>query len=399
MMRSSIGVPPLLVLAAALVAACTGSPVTTATLPATPTGTPAPAVVTPSPSPSPTPPADVAKSFTVKMVDPGFEGAGPISGTTSFGNLEGTVSGAIVVKGGDSSFQLAIEIPGLMSASAYQIKVDGKEYESQDGGPWFELEGTTDDGGLNAAMSVAALTVTDEGIVTKAGRSLHHLVPANGGSVTATDMGMTSPSMADAKGTLEFYAHDDGSLAVMSMSLSWTLTSGTTQVPATMAIDFIFDEGDGAVIVAPDQIWTRYTSTRFAYSIGYPADWELVEAASDSGWDLFSYSPAQYTAVTRDVLPESASGNLAAVVEAFVANQKKASKVSPETSTATSALGGNAWRLTHHRTVDGLDLYSVHTLIVLGQNAYQVSTVGPSGYEQELRDLHELQLTTMTLSS
>jgi len=396
MRRSSIGVPSLLILAAALAAACGGSPAASPSPPFSPAVTSTPVVTL---SPSTSAPADVARLFTARLIDPQFSGAGPISGTMSLGNLEGTISGAIGVKGANSSFQLAIEIPNVLSTSTDQLKVDGRKYESQDGGPWFEVESTSDSGGLGSVMSVAALTVTDRGVVTKGGQSLHHLVPANGGNVTAADLGMTDASMADATGTLEFFARDDGSLAVMSMSLAWTMTSGTTKVPAKMAIDFAFNKGDVAVIKAPDQVWTRYTSDRFAYTIGYPAEWERYEAASDTEWAVFASSSAQYTAVARDVLPKSASGNLAAYVEAYIATEKKTSSAVPETNAATTALGGSAWRLTYHRTVEGANLYSVHTLVVHGQNAYQVSTFGPEGYEQELDALHEVQLATMKLAS
>lgn len=399
MRSSSIGVPVQLVLATALIAACSGSPATTQAPPATPTGTPMPTSAPPTaaPSPSPTAPADVATLFASQLTDPAFEGTGPISGTLSLGNVEGTVTGALGVKGADSGFQLAIEIPNLLATSTYQIKVDGRKYVSQDGGPWFEVEDPSGSSGLSAAMDVAALTVTDAGIVTRGGQSLHHLVPANGGSVTAADLGMTDPSMADARGTLEFYARDDGSLAVMSMSLSWTATSGNTSIPATMALDFTFNQGDLAVIQPPDQVWTRYTSTRFAYSIGYPVEWQLYQAESDSDWDVFAYSASQYTAVARDVLPKSASGNLDAYVKAYIALEKQTSKAKPETNRATTVLGLDGRRLTYHRVVNGNDLYSIHTLLVRGRNAYQISTFGPTGYEQALDDLHQVQLTTMTL--
>lgn len=382
----------------ALIAGCSGSPASSVAPAASPseaaTSAP-PATAAPTLTPSPSP--DVAKLFASQFTDE-FAAAGPIIGTISLGNLEGQISGAMAASGGNSGFQMMLTIPGILSTSSYQLKVDGKEYESKDGGPFFEVDPSDAASGLSSVMAAAALTAKDEGVVSVNGEDFHHMVPSSGNAISAADLGMTEPSMADATGTLDFYARDDGSLAVMSLSLAWDMAVGDQQVPATMAMDFTFNPGDTSLISPPDQVWTRHASKLFAYSVGYPVGWDVHEAQDGSDWDIFSYSPTEYTAIARDPLTKADAGNLAGYVKAYIAIEKSTSKAMPETNEATTALGGDAWRLTYHRNVKGDDLYSVHTLFVRGQDAYQVTTFGPTGYEADLDNFHELQLGTMSLA-
>jgi hypothetical protein len=399
MIRPSVSAGMLLaMIVGASAAGCSGSSPSDAVPPTSPStsATPAP-VATEAATPTPSPSPDVATLFASQFAGD-FAAAGPIVGTISLGNLEGQISGVMAANGGNSAFQMMLSIPEVLSTSSYQIRVDGKKYESNDGGPFFEVDPSSTSPGLSSVMTAAALTAKDDGIVSVNGEDLHHMVPASGNAITAADLGMSDPSMADATGTLDFYARDDGSLALMSLSLTWDMAVGEQQVPASMAMDFTFNPGDTSIISAPDQVWTRYASDRFDYSVGYPIGWGLYEAANDGDWDVFAYSPTEYTAIARDRLSKDQADNLAGYVKAYIGIEKKTSKAMPETSEAITALGGDAWRLTYHRNVNGDDLYSVHTLFVRGQDAYQVFTFGPTGSEADIDSFHEIQLGTLSLT-
>ncbi len=381
-----------IILAALLAAGCGGSPAASAA-PA-PTATTGPTVaVTPAPtaSPSPTPVADVSKLFTARMIDPQFEGAGRISGSMTIGNLEGSIAGTMQIDGKDSTSEMMIDIPNVFSSTSASIEHNGDEYTSTDGGPWFKTEDPTADTGLAGTIGVAALTARDSGIVTVQGQQLHHMVPGNAGTITAADLGMTDPSMADAKGTLDFYARDDGSLAVMSVSLEWAVDSGGTPVPASMTMDFAFDEDPTVTIAPPDEIWARFASKQHGYSIGYPADWQLSKAENADEPDVFGYSSTQFSIGLRERQPKAASDRLDAYVRAFL----DATPNKPEVSEATTAAGEDAWRVAYHDTVNGEELYFVFTLLIEGRNGYTVAFVGPKGYESDIVAFHESQLTTL----
>lgn len=383
-----------ILVAALLVAGCGGSPAASAA-PA-PTATPGQTVaVTPPPtaSPSPTPVADVSKLFTARIIDPQFEGAGQISGTMTVGDLEGSIGGTMQMKGKDSTSEMTIDIPNVINSTTATINHDGSEYTSTDGGPWFETENPAANPGLAGTIGVAALTARDAGIVTVQGQQLHHMVPGNAGTITAADLGMTDPSMADAKGTLDFYARDDGSLAVMSVGLEWTVDSGGTPVPAAMTIDFAFDENPTVSIAPPDEIWAKYTSKQHAYTIGYPADWDLVKAESDEEMDLFAYSSTQFAGGMRERQPKAASDRLDAYVRAFL----EATPNKPEVNEATSVGGEDAWRIAYHDTISGEELYFVFTLLIEARDGYQVVFVGPKGYESDIVAFHEVQLGTLEI--
>ena len=390
--RARAGSLLVMIASTVLVTACGAQPAATGT--PGPATTPAPVVTaSPTATPSPTPVADVSQLFTAQIANPQFEGAGPISGTMTIGNLEGQIAGAMQVKGGDSTFEIAIEIPNVVNSSSASIKVDGSEYASTDGGPWFQSEDPGTDKGLAGAIGVAALTARDAGIVTWQGQELHHIVPGNAGTITPADLGITDPSMASAAPTLDFYARDDGSLAGMSVALEWTVDSGGTQVPAAMTLDFVFEENPTVSITAPDDVWAKYASKQHAYTIGYPADWQLIKAETAEDADVFGYSPSQFAIGLREGQPKAAKDNLDAYVRAFL----EATPNKPEVNEATEVGGEAAWRVAYHDTVSGEELYFVFTLLIEGRNGYQVAFVGPKGYESDILAFHETQLTTLEI--
>jgi hypothetical protein len=392
----------LVVLAASALAGCAGSPAATA-------GPPSPqASTTPSPAAAPSstdtdaattsapasaPPVDVARQFAAKVVDPAFEAAGPITGTVRVGNLEGTVTGTMAVQGRSSALQLAFDFPGVSSWSTYKLRVDDRSYESRNGGPWFEVAGVPASSAMASLLSQSAVTVSDQGVLTKLGEPLHHLVPATSDALTAVDVGFSDPSMVEGTATLDFYVRDDGSLAVMSMGLAWDADVGGQPVESTLDMEAAFAAGDRAVVLAPDEVWTWFTSEQHGYTIGHPTDMRLIPSTSANDPDVFGYSSTSFATAIRENQPKAAVDNLGAYVRAF----RRATDWTSKTDQATEVAGRPAWRLAYVRKVNGEKLYFVFTLLIQGRDGYTIAAVGPADAQADVLRFHEWQLTTLSL--
>jgi hypothetical protein len=381
-------------LAATFVAACGATPTPTA-----PAATPAPIAV-PSPvrtsTPSSTPAADVSGAFATKMLDRGFSGAGEITGTMKVGALAGTISGSMAVRGADATVDMRVEFPGVSSSSTAIVSTGGRTFKSADGGPWFEdLSDRAGTNPMQAAFAGAALRVEDRGIVTKLGRRLHHLVPS-GTALTAADLGL-GDNIANARATIEFFARDDGGLAIVSVEVAGEMDSGGGPVPASMTMDFALDGSAPDTIEPPDGVWTTFTSKRHRYSIGVPAGWTAFPGKGKSTIDAFGLSTIEFSAVGLERQPRGADG-LDGYVKAFIAAERRDLGDRPETNEGTRILGKPARELTYHRRIDGKAVFIVVSLLVRGRDAYEVLTVGPKGSEDEIRKTHYLQLGTFKLT-
>jgi len=389
----------VLALTATLVAACAAtspSPSLTTAPSPSPVPTPAPTATAP-PRPSATPVPDVSAAFVKHLLDPGFTGAGPITGTMAIGPMEGTVSGSMAINGADSSMTMQMEFPGLYSASSSTISTGGRTFRSTDGGPWFEDEasGDTAPNPMQAAFAKAALHVEDRGIVTKLGRRLHHLAPSSL-ELTAADLGL-GDTLGAGTATIEFFARDDGGLAVLSIGATGQVDTGAGSVDAAMAMDFVFDGRAPASIAVPDAVWTRFTSKRLHYTIGVPPAWSVGPGKGKAA-DVFVTSAGEFTAILVERQPKGAADHLDAYVRAFVAAERKSTGQRPDTNATMTLLGKPAHRLAYHETVNGDDVYFVVTLLIRGRDAYEILTLGPAGSEDEIEELHATQLGTFTLT-
>jgi hypothetical protein len=199
--------------------------------------------------------------------------------------------------------------------------------------------------------------------------------------------------MRNATGTLEFYAQEDGTLAVLTMSLAWTQASAGAEIPAKMQLDFSFDSASAPTIAAPDDVWKRYTSDRFHYSIGYPDAWTVFADTGDA--DAIGSSTTEFSFVVLEVQPKPLSGNLQSYVDAWVKATKASNKHVRFVIDDAITFGGQpAHRFAYHDRVQGNDIYSVFTLLVRGRDGYQIGLVGPKGQEDAVVSLHEEQLAT-----
>src|SRR4051812_47029477 len=219
-------------------AACGGAPsAVVASLPASVAPSVVAATPTAVPSPSPSP-VDVAAIFKKTITDPKFSAKADISGTMSVGPIDGTISGKGAFGGRDSSMDLVIDLD-VVKQSTSQITVGDKKWTKKDPGPWLlDPNGATPSSSLSVGKILQSLVdVSDLGVVTKNGRSLHHLKVAGADAVSGAMFGLDSSATKDADFSLELYADAAGVPAVMSMSGSWTQVGGDKELPATMAFD------------------------------------------------------------------------------------------------------------------------------------------------------------------
>ena len=167
-----------LALGAALLTTACGGGDTAAVLSAAPSAvasaTPAP---TPTAVPTPSPkPVDVGAVFMKSLTDPKFSATADISGTMAVGPLSGEIGGDAVFSGRDSSMNMIVDF-NVLKQETGQIQVGDQKWSKTSPGPWLEgPKVVTGSGGPSVGQMLQNLVkVTDLGVVTKAGRQLHHL--------------------------------------------------------------------------------------------------------------------------------------------------------------------------------------------------------------------------------
>lgn len=335
--------------AALLTTACGGS--TTAVLSAAPSTAPSTAAATPVPTPTAVPtaslkPVDVGAVFLKAITDGKFSATADISGSMTVGPLKGDISGDAAFSGSDSSLTMNVDFDAI-SQETGQVQVDGQRWSRLAPGPWLEgpkvVRGT---GGPSVGQMLQGLIkVTDLGVVTKAGQSLHHLsVP--GSENMAGAFGIDPATAKDVKFSVEFYATDAGVPAIMTMSGQWTQINGAQEVPATMIVDIAFDDvGTPQTISPPDDVWVRYTSKSMGYSMAHPADWTVTHAKNE---DTYSVDGQGFVYVATGPY----KGSTAKLAADLKATYKKPFKGEPVTETPKVLGGAPAIRLIYEFTND-----------------------------------------------
>ncbi len=200
-------------------AACSGSTASVAPSVApssAPAATPT-AVPTTAPTPSPTP-ADVSAVFIKKLASPDFKAAATITGTMSVGTVSGGITGSGAFSGPDSRTDLTITA-GTFTQETASVSVGTTSWSRRSPGPWLEdpaKAAGSPDTSIGAVIK-SMLSVTDLGVETRGGKSLHHLRSANGNAIPPAVFGVDPAVAKDAAFTLDFYATDDGTPAIMAI--------------------------------------------------------------------------------------------------------------------------------------------------------------------------------------
>ncbi len=251
------------------------------------TPTPAPTPVLPptaSPTATPTPAAvDVATEFLARILA-ARSGSLGVSGSISVDTAEVPVTGTITISGEDSQSIITLETPGA-SQTQQSIRIGTQQWNSSGGGPWL-LNPTPNDRTKSLSAFLRSLTsLEDRGVATHGGRQLQRLVPPASATISPEALGFTSPGMQDTKIAMEFWAEADGSPAAWSFDVTWNQAAGATTVAARLVMDLdLAGLGRPATVAAPGNVWERFSSERFGYSMAHPAGWTVTEAEGQDSY-------------------------------------------------------------------------------------------------------------------
>jgi hypothetical protein len=342
--RRSIAVTTLTVLAALVLSACGGAATSSAPA-AAPSQAPASATAAPTPSPSA---VDVAAAFIEQLTDPSFNATAKIDGTMTVGPVEGAITGDGVVSGANSSMTLAIDAD-VFKQTTETIHVGGTAWSRKDDGPWLEdpakPAGTTNQSLGELLQTTKA--VTDAGVEARGGKQLHHLRPSGGNTIPPAVFGVDPATAKDAKFSIDFYATEDGTPAVVAIAGTWTSQgAGGVTLPTEMAFDITFDDvGEPQVINPPEDVWVRYTSKALGYTMAHPADWTVE---TKKGEDTYLLNDQGYVYVATTPY----KGSTAKFVTDLKASYKKPFQGNPASETPTRLGGQPAVRLVYDYTND-----------------------------------------------
>lgn len=363
-----------LLLGAVLVAAGCGSaaesaaPSVASAAAATVSPTPT-ALVTPSPSP-----VDVSAVFLTTLSSPTFSSSADLSGSMTIGPLKGEISGDAAFDGKDSSMNMKI-VAGSFKQDTSQIQVGDQAWAMKAPGPWLEQpkKTSTSSGSSIGDILRSLIKVTDLGIVTKSGQSLHHLQFAGANKFSGATIGLDPKGTKDSTFSLDFYATDAGVPAIMTMSGTWTQVSATADVPCSMTFDITFTNvGAPQTITPPTDVWTVYAS-KLGYSMAHPADW-TVKTAKDE--DTYAVGGQGYVYVATS----SYKGSTAKFAADLKASYKKPFKGDPASQTPTALGGVAAIRLIYQfKNSTNQDVTLVDDVVSRDGTGWEVSLVTGGG--------------------
>ena len=387
-----------MVIAVALIVAACGSNPPPSAAPATESPSPSvAATASPSPSPSPTaspsPSNDVGAALIGKLTGPGFFAKSTIAGELDVAGARYGIVGSYDAAGVANHTVLTVQTPtGQAEETIYS---GGTTYHRTGSGPWYAKPPTLGSSDVSGFLRTVK-TIQDSGVEAKNGQQLHHLTLPPGTSLPPSALGLTDPSITGATGTLEFWAKDDGTPAVMTEKASWQQTVSGSPVDAAMTVEFTFtDVGTVFTIDPPAQVWTTYTSAINHLSIGYPTDWDLFKSKKTGKFDEFDGPIYAYSTVGR----YAAKGvNLNALVRYFAAHKPSyVSKYHVDKITTTKMNGVSARQLLIHATYKGVKEYWVVVLALKGTYFYELDFIDKAGHEADSNAQANLFLSTLVL--
>jgi hypothetical protein len=269
----------LLVVMSLMVAAC-GQPEPS------PSTAPSPeSMVAPTLAPTPSPTAvDVADAFIRIIASPGFSATAVVDGTLALGSAAGDLSGNAIFAGSSSDTTVRFDVPDF-SQETQSISIGSKNWSRTSPGPWLAGPDTAASSGSVSGTLAAIASVEDLGVVSKAGRSLHHLQPEGGGTVSPAVVGFDADLATDAAFVLDVFAADDGTPAIIGISGSWTQTAQGQAVPVHLDLEFtLSDVGVPQAIDPPEDVWILNTSKAFPYRMAYPPGWTVEPSKTEDAY-------------------------------------------------------------------------------------------------------------------
>jgi len=355
----------------------------------TPTPVPTP-VPTPTASPTPTP-VDVAAVFLAQVTE--TSGRLPVTGTAMFGETEAAITGMFESSGADDSASTMTIDVGGSTQTTDSIRLATKRWSRQDGGVWvLDPEPADTAKGLGTWLK-SLTTLEDEGVETKSGRQLHHLAPSSAEALTPEALGLDT-SIKDAVITVDLWAEDDGTPAIMSINVAWSQASGTTTVPVEMAIDVdLSGLGTPVAIAAPEDAWTGFTSERFGYSMAYDQGWSVSE---ENGMDVYSLDDTPYVYVSpQELAPGYTLDRFRDELVAYY--EEKDIKASPDADEDYGVGGLPARVLTYRFTnTSGTPVYLVDAVTVQDTTGWEIYLAQAQDGEEEARAFFDTMLATFS---
>jgi hypothetical protein len=334
---------------ALLVVAC-GAQTVTPVPPPAPTRT-----AQPTPTATPTP-VDVGALVLEAIKATGYSAHFTLQGTGTFGDQTLTTTGTWDTAGGDSHSSTHV-VMGTQDWTTDNVEVGGKSWDSSAGGPYIPSANTACNSVSDALRLAKALT--DEGTTTKNGQKLHHLTIQGG--VDASCMAPTSISVTDMKLTLDLYATDDGKLASISETDTWTQLSGGSPLSASLTSEATVTSDPAGAITAPTAPWSVYEDADGHFRVAYPAGW--TEDLSSGRPTLHDADRNYVIQIMVSKLPAGYTLSQYAKADRDSLNSLKSLTVD---ATQAADLGGEAGGLLEFHYVSGttplhaLDVYTVH---------------------------------------
>jgi len=358
---------------------------------ATPTPVPTP---TPTPTASPTPtPVDVAAAFLAQVTD--TSGRMPVTGTMMFGGTEAAITGLFESTGADDSAStMTIDVDGSTQTTE-SIRIGTKKWSREDGGVWVLDPEPADNAKGLATWLKSLTTLEDTGVETKDGRQLHHLAPPSAEALTPEALGL-DPAIKDAVIAVDLWAEDDGTPAVMSITVTWSQASGTTTVPVEMALDVdLSGLGAAATISAPEDAWTGFASERFGYSMAYDQGWSVQE---ENGMDVYLMDGTPYVYVSpQDLAPGYTLERFRDELVAYY--EKQDIEASPDADEDYQVGGLPARILTYH-FINSSDnpVYLVDAITVRDTTGWEIYLAQSPTGEDEARAFFDTMLGTFSFA-
>jgi hypothetical protein len=168
--------------------------------------------------------------------------------------------------------------------------------------------------------------------------------------------------------------------------------SGTTTIPVQMTLDLdLAGLGRAATVVAPEDPWTRFTSTR----LGTDGPSRRLDGSRMAPATILIDGTPYVT-----VSPQSLPGyTLERFASELIASYKKQAKVEPETNEAM-VLGGQPGRfLTYHvANEDGVKVYLADAITVADGTGWEVIFMEQAGSEKDDTPIFQAMLSTFKLT-
>ena len=341
------------------------------------TASPSPSA-TPSPSPSatPSPSTDVGAALVKRLSGFAFFAKSTIAGELDVASARYGITGTYEGAGTANHTVLLVQTPGGQADET--IYVSGTTYHRTGSGPWYIRPLTLKAQDLGSFLKTIT-TIQDGGVESKNGQQLHHLTVPAGTSVPPALLGQTDPSISGPGGSIEFWAKDDGSPAVMAAVATWKQKVAGVLSDVTMSMEFTFtDVGTSFTIAEPAEVWTTYASKSHHLVFGYPVDWDLFKAKGKTTYDEVVAPVGPYATIYRYPARGFA---LNSIVRYITSNPDKDKGFHVDSVKTVTVAGVAGRQMFIHTTVKGKKRYWVFTFILKGTYFYEIDLFDAKGQE------------------